>query len=501
MMVGIMRTPKPSSFWLLLPPALYVFNCLLHWPFFMDDAFIFLRYAQNIATGQGYAFNPRQPIEGTTSLLWTLSAAAGTVLGWGGPLLLKIMGMLAGVAAVLGVALCRPVDSSFFTRIFAACVLATYVPFALLGVSGMETTFAAALLLFAMHHLAARDRADRFTGAVLLSLAFLTRPDLALFFTALPLALLARKDDRAVHRWWLLAVPVATVALATLWRWTSFHDLAPNPARMKAATLDAAQWRAGFSLAGSWLLDQAIIAPAALAAVALARKGTASLWLPLTLFAAYVCALGKPEMGLFYRFHLPAAPLLLALAAGGLTRLEQALGRRALLAGLAALACMPLCWLPAHQRHWREPLERFGLASTAAEYSRAMRGAYPALGRWLDATLPPNATIAILDAGAIPYYARRSTLDLYGLNDRRIADIFRAARRDGDPHAQAGYYRLYVEEILERRPDYFVDTYLPRALVGDPRFRTCYRPVSLPRVFWANERLGTQLRLYRRTCP
>lgn len=507
MIVGIMHVEKPSRAWVLLPPALYVINCLWHWPFFMDDAFIFLRYAQHIAAGQGYGFNAHQPIEGTTSLLWTLLAAGWTAVGRTGPLTLKLMGVAAGAVCVIGVTVCRLTPAAFFARVIAACALALYVPFALLGVSGMETTLGAALLLFGLHYLFSAEKNGRVTGVVLLSLAFLTRPDLGLFFMAIPLSLAVRlpKDGgpRWRREWYLVALPVAVVLTVTAWRWWTFHDLAPNPARLKAAGVSGAQLRAGLVLAGHWLLDQALLIPLLLAGAAVARKSARALAtaIPLAAFLLYVCSLGRPEMGLFYRFYIPVTPLIFALAAGGLTSLAAREHRLYAVAGIAAMSLMIVLLLPAHQRHWRGSMDRFGLAASAAEYGRAMTVVYPAFGRMLDATLPADATIALLDAGAIPYYAKRTTHDLYGLNDRRIVDIFRAAHRDRDPRAQLNYYRLYLEEIISRWPDYFVDTYLPRALVGDPRFRDCYRLEKLPRRYWANERLGAEIRLYRRICP
>src|SRR6476620_4812122 len=47
----------------------------------IDDAYIFLRYAHNIARGYGYVYNVGSPVEGATSISWTLVLAAIDAIG------------------------------------------------------------------------------------------------------------------------------------------------------------------------------------------------------------------------------------------------------------------------------------------------------------------------------------------------------------------------------------------------------------------------------------
>ena len=53
--------------------AIVVFGAALRqtWPYTVDDAFIWFRYAQNLAAGHGITFNPEGPrAEGYTGFLW-----------------------------------------------------------------------------------------------------------------------------------------------------------------------------------------------------------------------------------------------------------------------------------------------------------------------------------------------------------------------------------------------------------------------------------------------
>src|SRR3989475_12026708 len=60
----------------------------------LDDSWIHLHFARNIAAGAGFAYNPGVPVAGSTAPLWTLLLAAGA-RGAGAPL---------GVGQTLGAA-------------------------------------------------------------------------------------------------------------------------------------------------------------------------------------------------------------------------------------------------------------------------------------------------------------------------------------------------------------------------------------------------------------
>src|SRR5512136_1664659 len=64
----------------------------------LDDAYIHYRFAENLATGHGFAFNPDEPTPGSTSPLWVLLLAAGEIVGLGAILASKLLGALSFVA-------------------------------------------------------------------------------------------------------------------------------------------------------------------------------------------------------------------------------------------------------------------------------------------------------------------------------------------------------------------------------------------------------------------
>ena len=47
----------------------------------LDDSWIHLRFADNLAAGHGFAINPGVPVAGSTAPLWTLCLALAIALG------------------------------------------------------------------------------------------------------------------------------------------------------------------------------------------------------------------------------------------------------------------------------------------------------------------------------------------------------------------------------------------------------------------------------------
>src|SRR5919108_3540092 len=67
----------------------------------LDDSWIHLRFAENLATGHGFAINPGVPVAGSTAPLWTLLLAAAITLGLPGLVAAKTLGVAAYAATGL----------------------------------------------------------------------------------------------------------------------------------------------------------------------------------------------------------------------------------------------------------------------------------------------------------------------------------------------------------------------------------------------------------------
>jgi len=156
-------------------------HALYYAPRVVDDLFISLRYAENLAHGRGLVFNPGERVEGFSSPLWVLLQAVGLRLGFEGVLFTKLLGL--GSLAALHVALHRFVREHFGVEGVLALVPNAFLSLNSFFVAwsglGLETPLVTALILgsFVLVRRHAEGRAPR--GAALAALVGLAtvRPE------------------------------------------------------------------------------------------------------------------------------------------------------------------------------------------------------------------------------------------------------------------------------------------------------------------------------------
>ncbi len=136
--------------WLALPLAFAVWGMWRCWPYTLDDGFVFLRYADNLADGHGLVFNVGERVEGHSNTLWVLWLALGGVAGV--PLLTwaKVSGAALLLATcVSGAWITRRLlkethphvnlDWSWVLGLLVSCALVLHPGAAYYAVSGMGT--------------------------------------------------------------------------------------------------------------------------------------------------------------------------------------------------------------------------------------------------------------------------------------------------------------------------------------------------------------------------
>ncbi len=422
----------------------------------LDDSWIHLQFARNLAEGAGFAYNPGTPVAGSTAPLWTLVLAAGAaVLGPSIPMVLGV-----GIGATLGAAVVTRRAALAFeaprpVALLAAVGLLWTGPMTWGALSGMEVSLAALLVAAA---LLAHARSRLGWTALWGALAVVARPEALLLVPALACA-------RPLGLRRALVFGVATAATVTPVVLFSLATAgAPFPATA-AAKVEGGLigWLGGlhepaarlwlsrpweFSLEWlgwlartQWPLPLAVLPGAALAWVA----GGRPLGAPALVLVAH--PLGMALLAPFrgpafqegrYSIHLlPLAFVVLAAITGYVARLVGAPGRHVRggprwrpIVVAAYLATALAALVPAATRYgW------------AVQNINAMQ---VHLGRWVAAHLPPRARIAVNDIGAIAYFSRREIIDLMGLVTPSVIPY----RRDGE----AGIRRF----LLETCPDYVI---------------------------------------------
>ena len=439
-----------------------------------DDAYISFRYARNLLDGHGLVFNPGERVDGYTDFLWIVLLAAGMACGASAEATALALGFVSLLLLGWGSdALGRALFSwSWRARWMAVALLASLGPVVLWCVSGLETGLFTAVVLFALAAHVRRCRGDGsqqitswwLTGS-LFGVATLLRPDAAIFAGAAGLHLLGRLfRARGGERRFALREIAALVASYSLfvvpyWSWRTWYygDLLPNTWYAKAAA--PGLYPLGVTYLRTFLAEYpAFIAVTTLAiAFLLFHKVNGRvvscvplLVLTLAAWTAYVTIAGGDYMPLF-RFLVPVLPLAVVLSteafavAGRVGAPASRLRESTALVLIAAVAgsCVVPSW-----RSARAP-ERRTIVDTVMHEKHVMRE-WLAVGRLLRAVLPSDTTIAVSNAGVIPYCSGLVAIDQSGLCDRYTARV------DSDPWVldYPGHAIQATKAYLERRrPD------------------------------------------------
>lgn len=464
---------------------LYVLDGSLGLP--LDDSWIHLSFARNLAAGHGLGINPGELVAGSTAPLWTAVVALATLLPGSDLLWMELLGValyLGGAALVWALGRRLGLDRALAALAVVFTLATGWLAWSAL--SGMEISLFVFLSLAGMLlHLRERsgDGGRAPLSLAVLGVAALARPEglLLLGCAAADRLLVFRRAEGGALAWrrpgrgalgrllagaGLAALAVVPVALLFVW-----IDGSPVPTTLAAKTdggsgphlpdLQYLQVAFGILLRSQpWLT---VLAPAG--AVELIRRlGTPrdrgllpALWLA-GLPLAYSCLTppgGGPLVGNFGRYLFPLLPIVVLLGVLGLEPLERALRGSVTAVGgerprwpvprrLAAGVVLLLLLVPT----------AVSFGKTAVLYGRNVsdiaRGDVR-MARFLAARLPESAVVATMDIGALSAILPNRIVDLAGIGDPEVYDfVDRAVARGGS------WQDGVLDFIRARRPDYLV---------------------------------------------
>lgn len=454
----------------------------------LDDSWIHLQFARNLAHGYGLSYNPGELVTGSTAPLWTALLALlfllpGNVILWA-----KLLGMLLYLAAIDATwRLARELDLGRGLAALAAGLTLATSWLVWSALSAMEVPLFVLLTLWGMIlHLRERAGPGRPPlSLAVLAVAALARPEGILL---LPLALL----DRALSfdtaegrlRWrrpaagaLLTGAALAACALAgplLFYAWAGGSVLPTTWAAKGGGELRLLpDFRYLANVLGIFFRPQpwsTLLAGAGAVALA-ARLGTArdrgllpALWLFGVPLAYSVFTPGPTKMlGNFGRYYFPLFPVLAVLGMLGLEPAVLSLASRVRSRGVrVALGGPAAALILAPTLFTLVQGERF-YAQNVANVEKSD----VAVARWLAGRLPPDSVLAVNDIGAIKYLLPNRVIDLASIATPEIGREVRRATRAGVPWNDA-----LLAAVARRRPDYIVifPSWFP-ALARDPRFR------------------------------
>jgi hypothetical protein len=462
----------------------------------LDDTYIHFQFARNLAGGNGFSFNPGEPVPGDTSPLWVV-LLAGTYLVTGEFLTSSIV--LGGLFLVLSAFMIYRLGLHLRLGPFIATVAALLTVLA--GRYGWAS-FSMETALFGFLSLAAlvlQLDGRRLPAAGIGALAVLARPEGYLLLALLLLDDLVeirragggldirlRSLRRTITAGLLaggLVSPWIIFCLATTGRPfpTTFY------AKALLVRMPAAEYLGG--VLEYWVQDQIILFFLLPVGIWLAFRRLPGLALPALWLMALplVNAVVAPNLWYYGRYVAPLVPLQILLGVAGLAWTGQRLREKTLRCG--RLDCSALFRHGAPRTlvlalvfalsliqavHWMGIYEW---------YQHDINRMHVTVGRWLRDNTPPDARVACMEVGGIGYYADRHIVDVLGLITPAALDRLLAARAAAREDPLTGstdfnYQRnvFILDYLREVRPDFFVGypSYWP-LLLEQPQFVEVFR--------------------------
>ncbi len=418
--------------------------CILFFAFItrnylMDDAYISLRYLDNLLAGNGLVFNPGERVEGITNVGWVFFLAPVSMF-MEPPAAAKAAGValsLATIVLVWAIAAASSRDKP--ALLYAAPVpvfVATHFVYAYFSVAGMETALLSALLCLIV--LISMREERRTAPAFLCALAFLVHPEAGLvfpFFLAITLVERPRQWRREVKP---LLVFSASIAVFTALRYSYFGDLLPHTFQAKSTGLGELARSAFRVFTGE---ERNVPAPfksflpfifLAYGFLAIRRgRGRAACYMAAAVMAGIVfAAYAERDWTFLGRYFAPYVPVAFVLFWRGLVESHEPVlerfGRQAYLMPLAFVYGLALVLMGAVDSY----------SHLKASYTQSYPGyvlmaenlAGPS--KWVGDNLPDDSMIATRRIGAVSYYSGMRVFDYkFGLVDRETARIKRRAEK------------------------------------------------------------------------
>jgi hypothetical protein len=452
-----------------------------------DDAYMFYRYAANIAGGLGISWNPDGvPTYGMTSQLWVFFILPLTALPLTPGHILQLASWLTGCAALATMALAvRRHARSVWLRSLPVAFAAVALPlvgnpiFAYHLTTGMDTMLTvwanAAVVFGILEYVKSPSPGMAVRVGVLSFVAVLARPDAGLCAVGAPcLAWLTLSGER---RWrdllGLWALPVAlTAAELLLCKW---YFQVPLPLGFYAKSVHS---YAGFlssenAVHYAYLASLCAVPFVGVLGATFTRKQAPlllALLLPVLGTIAYLLTV-RQVMGFIGRYYIPLLPFLVvpALLSLDAALVERARLMRRVVFGVCVAALAYLCIRPVEfgwERQYTSrvvpapiPVPTPPVRATAGlpNFGGAWKPVNPAIARMV-ASLPDGVTVAASEVGYLASLApRASIIDLVGLNDTAI-----------------GIHGFSMDDLLARSPDliwlpHTAYTGLRATLLGDSR--------------------------------
>jgi arabinofuranosyltransferase len=472
--------------------VLFVWNVERH-AFLGDDAFISFRYAENLHEGRGLVWNPGERVEGYTNFLWVVMMAMGMMLRIRPELLSSIVGITSGVVVLVTLVRLSARRHGLWSPLIwlAPAVLAASRTFTAWCTGGLETMFFTMLIFLALVGFAEEWKdptRSPVRSAFLFALAALTRPEGNIFaaVAGLIFAIEVFRRRRSPKSFLVWLLPLALmVGTHFVWRRAYYGYWLPNSFYAKVSGF----WgRQAYHYLSMFHRDYKIFyfAPLALFPLILRRRFIHALFAAsVGLYVVYLVYVGGDRFE--FRFLVPVFPpfyWLVSEGIGVMARMGARSRERRLAAGAAAVGIGLALWVTTYLGSERPEAKKTRYDIASIEEIRAYADRRVREGRFLRGLiemglLPDDLVLCVTGAGAVPYYSKLPTIDLYGMNDVAIAHQ-KITERGVIAHEKRGspdYMRERGVEIFDRLNKLVCD--VPVENQTCPDNRGCWKSIKV----------------------
>ncbi len=433
----------------------------------LDDALIYVRYIQNLISGNGFVYNSGEYVNGLTSPLFAyLSIAPAWILSDAryGAMLVSVLGAL-GTALVFYKLLTQfhiGKNLAAVSALIAAGSTMTYINL------GMETSLFTLLIGICLY-LYFTDR--HMLLGVFTGLAILTRPEAVFLVPAMALNTWLFRRTWPNYRCYI--APAIMVGAQLAFNLAYYGAILPSSGVAKISQGLSGDWGGniflfnlgyafilGFGMPGQLATFGLYLIPILmflLAAFSVCEESTRQYLVVtsifLAIYTAFFAALNIPSQWWYYAIWFTAFLSYLVIGAHWLVR-------RFRLARFKALPYLSVIGLSAFLV-WQQ-------VANLNLHGRTIREDYRQIGLWIDENTDADATIAMAEIGTVGWYSNRQVIDILGLVSSGNSDFV----AEGD---YTSWLELY-------RPDYILSQDPPRVFEEAVRHLQQNRPAELMEV-------------------
>ncbi len=455
------------------------FSSILIWrqSCIFDDSFITYRYAKNLAQGFGITWNRMEaPVEGYTTFLLVIILAPFIKAGMDPLLVTKALSVMSAIG--IGV-LCVLFAKRYFTENMSTAIITglAFLPVGQtfsLSTLGMETVIYTFFLFLSFFCIAVffdtKSPKALVAYGIVQFLSFLLRPEGSILaFVAIPWIILQRErvgmGIRTVFN--LLAVSLALpVALYLAWKWFHFGSILPNPYYLKA-DIGALYSPIGLKSIIVYYKLEAMLLIIALFSLALRKKAIELRLLSFIFVCAYTLFFLRIDtlMDAFGRFLYPVTPFIFLLAMPSICWLYDRFfefSRISFIRAPVIITVFIFLFFPMPKHSIDVAKAAYNGVDPCRNGDGLMEKEYVVAQKLRGFEGIREITIALGDAGTIPYFTEANIIDLVGLNDKYIA-------RESDISKLTHYFFSKRADLIvwgtER--DFTLITHAQGTMVGD----------------------------------